>query len=58
MKIHSKVTAGTFAGSLTIIIVAEAARRGIVIDGTEGASIAVILAAIAGWFMPDESQGP
>ena len=48
----SKITASMVAGALTVIIVAEAQRRGYPIDGTEGASISVVLSAIAGYLMP------
>ena len=34
MNLHPKVTAGALAGALTVIITAEAARRGFTIDGT------------------------
>lgn len=58
MNFHPKVTAGTFAGALTVIITAEAARRGFVIDGTEGASITVVLSLLAGYFMPSDAASP
>ncbi len=58
MNLHPKVTAGALAGALTVIITAEAARRGFTIDGTEGASITVILSVIAGFFMPNGPEPP
>ena len=55
----SKITASMVAGALTVIIVAEAQRRGYPIDGTEGASISVVLSAIAGYLMPhSQAQAP
>ena len=58
MNFHPKITASTFAGALTVIITAEAARRGFSIDGTEGASITVVLSLIAGYFMPSGDAPP
>ncbi len=59
MNLHPKVTAGALAGALTVIATAEAARRGYSIDGTEGASITVVLSVIAGFFMPsDDTPAP
>lgn len=58
LKFHSKVTAGTFAAAATVIIIAEAQRRGYPIDGTEGASITTILSLIAGYFMPSDEPAP
>jgi hypothetical protein len=59
MTLHPKVTAGALAGALTVIITAEAARRGYTIDGTEGASITVVLSLIAGYFVPaDDMPAP
>jgi hypothetical protein len=55
----SKITASMVAGALTVIIVAEAQRRGYPIDGTEGASISVVLSAIAGYLIPhSQAQAP
>jgi hypothetical protein len=58
VKFHPKTTAGALAGALTVVLIAEAGRRGVTIDGTEGASITMIFAFIAGYFMPsDDSDG-
>ena len=51
---HPKTTAAAFAGALTVILVAEAQRRGYMIDATEAASITVILTSLAAYFMPSD----
>ncbi len=55
MNLHPKMSAATLAGALTVIITAEAARRGFTIDGTEGSSITVVLMLLAGFFMPSDA---
>ncbi len=55
MNLHPKMSAATLAGALTVIITAEAARRGLTIDGTEGSSITVVLMLLAGFFMPGDA---
>ncbi len=55
MQFHPKVTASTFAAALTVIIIAEAQRRGYPIDGTEGASVTTVLSLAAGYFMPSDN---
>jgi hypothetical protein len=55
MNFHPKVTAGAFAGAVVGMIIAEANRRGIVIDGTEAANITVLVSFVAGFFMPNGS---
>ena len=56
---HPKMTAGVFGGAIATIVIAELNRRGVTIDGTEGASIAVVIAGVCGYFMPnDDAQTP
>lgn len=57
-KFHPKTTAATLAAAVTVIVVAEAKRRGVDIDGTEGASLTTIFAFIAGYFMPSDDTLP
>lgn len=54
MNFHPKFTAQALAGAMVVVLVAEAHRRGIEIDGTEGASIAFIFACIASFLMPPD----
>ncbi len=49
---HTKVTASALAGAVTLILVTELNRRGITIDGNEGASITLLMMAFFGWLAP------
>jgi muramidase (phage lysozyme) len=49
---HTKVTASALAGAVTLIIITECARQGIVINGSEGASITLVIMAAIGWLAP------
>lgn len=54
---HPKVTAGALSGALVSMIVAECARRGLTIDGTEASSLTVIVSFLVGYFVPsDETE--
>ena len=58
LKFHPKMTAGVFAGAAATMIISEANRRGFPIDGTEGAALTVMLAGLAGYFMPSDDPAP
>jgi hypothetical protein len=47
----------TLAGALTSMIISECSRRGVSIDGTEAASLTVILTFLAGYYMPSDDGG-
>lgn len=53
LKFHPKMTASVFGGALATIVITELNRRGITIDGSEGASIAVVIGGVCGYFMPE-----
>ena len=55
---HPKVTSGALAGALATIITFEANRRGIPIDGGEGAALTVLLSFVAGYFTPSDVAQP
>ena len=57
LNLHPKVAAGTLAGAVVGIIIAELARYGITIAPDEASNITVILSFLAGYITP-ETQPP
>ena len=55
--LHPKMTAGSLAGALSLVLVTELNRRGITISPEEASSITVILSGLASYFMPGDDNG-
>lgn len=53
-----KVTVAALVGAFVTIMLTEAARRGITIDGNEGAAITTILSFAASYFTPSSAVPP
>jgi len=56
VSIHPKVGATVVAGALTGLVLAELNRRGIPIQPDEAADLTVLVSAIAGYFMPADTD--
>jgi len=50
---HPKFTASAIGGALALIVITELNRRGITIDGNEGASITLLIGALSAWLAPN-----
>ena len=49
---HTKFTAGAIGSAISLIVITELNRRGITIDGNEGAAITALASGILAWLAP------